>query len=268
MVLSALAKWRRLGHGDSALDKLINRGALFLLRNTAEGGAWATSQSTARALMALLDVQRGNETRAAEIEVRVNGVSAGRLQLPAGRKAQAPMVLDTSRLLRAGENQISLSGFEPAGLQIQVTAGWYEHWGPKHPNKDLDMQVHYSTLDAAINDMVACDVAISRPSFRGYGMMIANVGLPPGAEVDRGMLEKIVGDAMSGVDSYEVAPDHVTFYVWPRAEDVKFRFVFRPRFAMRARGAQSALYDYYNPDSRVVVAPETFTVHSAAPPLR
>jgi len=74
------------------------------------------------------------------------------------------------------------------------------------------------------------------------------------------VLEEIVGDAKSGVDSYEVAPDHVTFYVWPRAADVKFRFLFRPRFPMKARAAQSALYDYYNPDARVVLAPGSFVV--------
>lgn len=91
-------------------------------------------------------------------------------------------------------------------------------------------------------------------------MMIATVGLPPGAEVDRGVLESLIGDRKSGVDSYEVEPDHVTFYVWPRAADVKFRFVFRPRYAMKARGTQSVLYDYYNPDERVVLEPAKFIV--------
>ena len=122
------------------------------------------------------------------------------------------------------------------------------------------MQVHYNALTAAVNDPVACDVVISRPSFRGYGMMIATVGLPPGAEVDRGLLEDLINDGKSGVDSYEVEPDHVTFYVWPRAADVRFRFVFRPRYAMKARAAQSLLYDYYNPDERVVLEPATFVV--------
>jgi hypothetical protein len=93
-------------------------------------------------------------------------------------------------------------------------------------------------------------------------MMIAEVGLPPGAEVDRGVLEDIVTHWENGVDSYEVAPDHVTFYVWPRAGDVKFQFRFRPRYAMKARAAQSALYDFYNPDARVVLAPERFVVRN------
>jgi hypothetical protein len=91
-------------------------------------------------------------------------------------------------------------------------------------------------------------------------MVIAEVGLPPGAEVDRGTLANIVADSSSSVDSFEVAPDHVTFYVWPRAADSRFHFVFRPRFAMRARSAQTLLYDYYNPEERVVLAPKMFRV--------
>jgi hypothetical protein len=33
-----------------------------------------------------------------------------------------------------------------------------------------------------------------------------------------------------------------------------------PRFAMKAQAAQSTLYDFYNPDSRVVLAPERFVI--------
>jgi hypothetical protein len=261
LVVSALARWRMAGHGDAALNTLIDRGALFLLQNSSGEGAWSTSQATVRALVALLDTwNRDDDTKAAQVEVRVNGSSAGTIALPAGRAVRAPLVVDISRLLRAGTNEVSVSGFAPRAQQVQLTAAWYQPWGPKRLALELDMQVHYGTLAAAVNQPVACDVAISRPSFRGFGMMIAEIGLPPGAEVDRGVLEEIVGDAKSGVDSYEVAPDHVTFYVWPRAADVKFRFLFRPRFPMKARAAQSALYDYYNPDARVVLAPGSFVV--------
>jgi hypothetical protein len=85
-------------------------------------------------------------------------------------------------------------------------------------------------------------------------MVIAEVGLPPGAEVDRGTLDE------AAVDSYEVAPDHVTFYVWPQANDTKFAFTFRPRYAIRAVSAPSVLYDYYNPDARVVLPPVPLAV--------
>jgi hypothetical protein len=48
--------------------------------------------------------------------------------------------------------------------------------------------------------------------------------------------------------------------LFKHAADIKFRFLFRPRFAMKARAAQSVLYDFYNPDSHVVLTPETFTI--------
>lgn len=261
LVVSALARWRKAGHRDAALNTLIDRGALFLLQNAEAGGAWGTSQATTRALMALLESWTSdNSPKAAQVEIRVNGVTGGTVQLPAGRAARAPLRLDISRLLRPGANEITLTGFESRAQQVQLTAAWYQAWGPKRPAKDLDMQVRYNTLAAAINDPVICDVTISRPSFHGYGMMIAEVGLPPGAEVDRGVLEDLIDDPNNGVDSYEVEPDHVTFYVWPRAADVKFHFMFRPRYSMKARTAQSVLYDYYNPDARVVLPPEHFLV--------
>jgi hypothetical protein len=62
------------------------------------------------------------------------------------------------------------------------------------------------------------------------------------------------------VDAFEVAPDRVTFYLWPQAGDAKFSFAFRARYPMKAKTAASALYDYYNPEARVVVAPATMTV--------
>ncbi|HEY3739906.1 MAG TPA: MG2 domain-containing protein [Bryobacteraceae bacterium] len=262
LVVSAMARWRKAGHGNEALNSLIDRGALFLLQNADAGGAWATSQATVAALTALLDTwnHTDGDAKAVQIDVRVNGASGGKVLLPAGRAVRAPLVLDVSRLLRPGTNEILLTGFESRAQQVQVSASWYDTWGPKRKARDLDMEVRYNALTAAINDPIACDVVISRPSFRGYGMMIATVGLPPGAEVDRGMLESLIHDGKSGVDSYEVEPDHVTFYVWPRAADVKFRFVFRPRYAMKARTAQSVLYDYYNPDERVVLEPANFVV--------
>ncbi len=49
-------------------------------------------------------------------------------------------------------------------------------------------------------------------------------------------------------------------YFWPHAGGSKLTFSFRPRFGMKARTAQSILYDYYNPEAQVVLAPADFAV--------
>jgi hypothetical protein len=63
--------------------------------------------------------------------------------------------------------------------------------------------------------------------------MLAEVGLPPGAEVDRASLEaaKQSGEGMS---SYEVLPDRVEFHIWPTAGGSKFEFGFRVRYGMES----------------------------------
>ena len=62
------------------------------------------------------------------------------------------------------------------------------------------------------------------------------------------------------VTQYDVLPDRVVVYLWPRAGGVKFDFKFRPRFGLKAKSAASVMYDYYNPDSQAVVAPSVFKV--------
>jgi len=93
-------------------------------------------------------------------------------------------------------------------------------------------------------------------------MLLAEVGLPPGAEVDRASLDK--ARDMSGweLSSYEVQPDRVVFYVWPRAGGTTFSFAFRPRFSMKALTGPSLLYDYYNPDASASVPPVKLEVRA------
>jgi hypothetical protein len=252
LAVAALARWRKHAGADAQLDGLIGRGALFLLRSRDDMGCWWSTQATIRVFNALFETLAAPVMPQSQpVEVLVNGASAGRLELPGGQSVEGPVTLDVGRFLKPGAaNQVSLR--TPAGrlgAQARFTAWWYQPWNGPRTSGELALQVRYSAAETAVNQPVRCDVTVSRPSFRGYGMMIAEVGLPPGAEVDRGTLDD------AEVDSYEVAPDHVTFYVWPDANDTRFSFVFRPRYGMRAVTAPSVLYDYYNPDARAVLPP-------------
>ena len=56
----------------------------------------------------------------------------------------------------------------------------------------LRLIVHYDKQSANVGDTVECSVDAERGDFRGYGMLLAEIGLPPGAEVDRSSLERVV----------------------------------------------------------------------------
>jgi len=62
------------------------------------------------------------------------------------------------------------------------------------------------------------------------------------------------------ISQYDVMPDRVVVYLWPNAGGVKFDFKFRPRLGLNAKTAPSVIYDYYNPEARVVVPPSIFRV--------
>jgi hypothetical protein len=92
-------------------------------------------------------------------------------------------------------------------------------------------------------------------------MLLAEVGLPPGSDVDRVALGRLVDNWT--ISRYELQPDRIVFYLWSwRAEGTHFSFRFTPRYALRAKAAPSTLEDYYNPDLKVVLAPRLFDVQA------
>jgi hypothetical protein len=263
LAVSALSRWRKHAAPDAQVSALIDRGVLFLVRNQDASGIWLSTQATVRVFAAMLDaLADGDSSQPFTVEISINGVSAGLVQIPGGHGLGGPLTIDVSRFIQPGlANEVSISA--PSGhpaVQAQFTADWYQPWEGATTSPELTMQVRYSTAETSANQPVRCDVTVSRPTFRGYGMMIAEIGLPPGAEVDRGTLTELLDRSDTGVDSFEVGPGRVTLYLWPRANDAKFSFIFRPRFPMRVRMEPSALYDYYNPDARVVVPPTTLFV--------
>jgi uncharacterized protein YfaS (alpha-2-macroglobulin family) len=90
-------------------------------------------------------------------------------------------------------------------------------------------------------------------------MLLAEVGLPPGADVDRASLAKLLDTWV--ITRYELEPDRIVFYLWSwKAEGSRFNFRFTPRYAVHAKAAPATLFDYYNPDLKAVIAPQTFQV--------
>ena len=88
-------------------------------------------------------------------------------------------------------------------------------------------------------------------------MLLAAVGLPPGADVDPATLGRLLDNWT--ISRYELEPGRIVFYLWSGApEGQKFSFSFTPRFAVRAKAAPAKLFDSYNPDLSAVLARKSF----------
>ena len=260
-------------------DPLVRSGLLFLLRQKDRYGVWYSTQATINVLDTMwtllakkssaLDDGKTNLQRTAEIVV--NGEAVQTIQFPLANQLAAPISVDIGRFIKGGSNRIEIrrAGGSPFA-STQAVANYYVPWSESSTTKDahlratqasaLRLTTTFDKNEARINDEITCHVTAERVGFRGYGMMLAEIGLPPGAEVDRASLETAMKSSDWAISQYDVLPDRVVVYLWPRAGGVDFNFKFRPRFALTAKTAPSLIYDYYNPDARAVVAPTKFIV--------
>jgi hypothetical protein len=251
-----------------AEKKLINGALLFLLKEKDQYGVWLSTQATINALDAMLALFSRTSSvlnAAGETVVLVNGNLAQTVQAPAADRLNNPITLDITQFLNAGNNRIEVR--RPRGLPfatVQAVATFYVPWSEStaatNGKNGLRLQVKFDKTDSKVNDEITCNVETARVGSTGYGMMLAEIGLPPGADVDRGSLEAAMKGAGWVISQYDVLPDRVVVYLWPPSGGVKFNFKFRPRFGLNAKTAPSIVYDYYNPDSRAVVEPTTFRV--------
>jgi hypothetical protein len=258
--------------------ELLNRGLLFLLRNKDRYGVWLSTQATVNVHDALLALDEtgvaDTQTKAGALaEIFVNEQRVASVEMPPADQLSAPLTVDLTRFISTGAQRVELR--RPAGAAratAQLLANYYQPWPaaamlnsaiePAKPNKAsaLRLAVNFDRTSASIGEEVRCAVEAARIGHQGYGMLLAEVGLPPGAEVDRVSLEKVKSEMGWGLNQYDILPDRVVFYLWPQAGGVKFAFKFRPRFGLKAQSAPSVLYDYYNPEARVVLAPTRFIV--------
>ncbi len=289
LVLQAMAKYCGLQKADCGLKnsasanpqseiripQLIDRALLYLLRQKDRYGVWYSTQATVNVLNAMIAVLSKQDTvgtwiapgtnAGGQAEIIINGRPATSVALPAGR-LNNPIMVDISPFISPGDNQILIrrnGAFQLASAQVVST--FYVPWsvalaahGATAASKTLRLAVSFSKSQASINEEVTCKVEAAGRNYGG--MLLGEIGLPPGADVDRASLELAVKNSGWSLSRYDVLPDKLIVYLWPRADGTRFEFKFRPRFGLTAQTAPSLLYDYYNPEARTVLAPTKFVV--------
>jgi hypothetical protein len=271
LVLAALQK-----DAQSDDDPLERDALLYLLQARDRYGVWMSGQATMRVLKALLPiaVRQLQSPASSSFKLTVNGLPLGREQANAlkidNQILDAPRTIDLSSMIHAGANILEFaSPSDSTFANAQITASLYIPWPQDAsgkteitvPGKNFGFDFGY-TCDAAnarVGQPIDCTVNARRFGSESYGMMLAEVGLPPGSDVDRASLGKLLDSWQ--ISRYELQPDRIVFYLWSwNAAGDKFRFRFTPRYPIRAKAAPANLIDYYNPGLSADIAPQTFVV--------
>jgi A-macroglobulin TED domain/Alpha-2-macroglobulin family/Carboxypeptidase regulatory-like domain/MG2 domain/A-macroglobulin receptor binding domain/Macroglobulin domain MG3/Alpha-2-macroglobulin bait region domain len=265
-------------NSEFRIPQLVRSGLLFLLKEKDRYGVWYSTQATINVLDAMLTLLRTNAPNSASsaqataiAEILVNGHAAQTVSMPPANQFGNPITVNLSAFVTAGNNRIEIRRAHNASTaSAQAVATFYVPWSASSATKEsnarpgesdgLRLMARFDRTEGKVSDEISCHVEAERVGFHGYGMMLAEIGLPPGADVDRASLETAMKASDWSISQYDVLPDRVVVYLWPRAGGVRFDFQFRPRFGLKAKTPPSTIYDYYNPEARAIVLPATFTI--------
>jgi len=273
LVLDVLAIAESQAH-SAELQRALDRGTLFLLKNKDQYGVWYSTQATVDVLQTLVRQLSSASSSVASsrtpMRIFVDGKPGPQLSWSTDARQLTPQRADLTSFLSTGKHTIEIRGGPSTHASVYLNATYYLPWTDPSVTassvrsgdaESLRYSVQFDHLAAAPGDSIHCTVHAERVGFRGYGMMLAEVGLPPGADVNRSSLDSTVADSGWDLQSYEVQPDRVIFYLWPRAGGTTFSFSLKTRFPMKAQSSESVLYDYYNPQARASVPPARFLIH-------
>jgi hypothetical protein len=273
LAVEAMVRGAQVGVSTEQTDELIERGLLFLLHHKDRYGGWQSTQSTVNSLRALLSVLSREDSRGSDrfrgprrFDVSVDGRIVDTLTPARFQRTAGPRTVDLSDYSLPGVSSVEVVGRGTGFAVVQLVWSYYVDWEAQAPptSPSLRYSVEFSVSEASAGSEIECRLKAERIGFHGYGMMLAEIGLPPGAEVDRESLEAARRESDGVFSRYEIMPDRVIAYLWPRRSEVSLRFLFRPRLSMIALSTPSILYDYYNPEAEVVLPPTLFSIGAAA----
>lgn len=228
------------------------QGALdWLLSQRAPSGAWSSTQATVLALRALLTAGAagGQDPSAdAQLFIRAGGQD---LEALAIRPENSDLVrtLDLTRFARPGAPlpvELRLEG--RARLQYQLSTGAYA----KKPAADeaLTLALTYDRATLSPEDKVTARARATWRRAGPSGMVLLELGVPPGFEVDAGSVGRLV--AQGKVAKFTLTGKALLLYVDGLAPGAPLELAYelRARYPVRAKSPASVAYLYYQPEVR------------------
>ncbi len=244
---------------------LVGKAMVFLLKNKDRYGVWYSTQTTINVLDTFVaSLATSDRAATQQVQVLINGQPVTTIEITPDKLDQ--IIVDLNGKLAADKNVVELRSSDRSPLMVQIVSNHYIDWkeadaAGRTVNQSRALTLDYTCdrSDGAIMQEVSCSVAAERVGYRGYGMLLAEIGTPPGADVSRESLQAAM-DADWSISRYDILPDRIVLYMWSKAGGTKFNFKFRPRYGINAQTPASVVYDYYNPEAQATVAPLRFAV--------
>jgi hypothetical protein len=254
LIAYALVKYGRM-------QDLANKALTYLIRSKDASGTWGGTQATIMALRALLASLEGStEDVDARIAISINGRDAETLRLTRDN-ADVMRLVDLAEFTREGANNVSIELSGKGSCLYEIVGKYYVPWEhmTKPPGELLSIEVDYDKTELSQNDLVTCRVRVANNRPGTAHMVMVDLGIPPGFEVQAGDLAEIVGQK---IQKFSLTERQVIVYLekLESRRPLEFSYRLKAKFPLRAKTVQSKVYEYYNPEIEAVSPPVEITV--------
>ena len=221
----------------------------YLITKKDPNGTWYSTQATVLALRALMASQKSSTSSVnGECTVLINGQKADAFGLTPDN-ADVMRQVDGRKFTKPGRNEVTVK-FEGKGSTLyQVVGRYYLPWEKLAPEgKDLlQISVDYDRTTLNKDDMVTADVTVKNNTPGTTSMIIVDLGLPPGFEVQAEDFANLVEKGT--LQKYSFTGRQAICYLekLDPQQAVKFSYRLRAKFPIHAKTPKSRVYEYYNP---------------------
>ncbi len=239
----------------------INEALTYLIKSKEGNGTWGSTQATILSLKALVAAAGGPKQEGkASFIVRVNGQIAGNGEITP-ENADVLQQFDLKDQTKVGANEVSIEVKGETNLMYQIVCRHYEAWKPKSVDKpSLDVAVEYDRTKLSTADVLRAKATMKYQGELPTYMVIVDLGIPPGFNVDPGDFAEMVGK--NGVQKFSVTARQVTLYLGDvKPGDVKvFEYSLKPKYPIKAKTPATVVYEYNTPKNRATATPVELTV--------
>ncbi|NSW57183.1 MAG: hypothetical protein HPY44_14310 [Armatimonadetes bacterium] len=246
--MAALALLRG-GHHSMEASRVLN----YLVANKDPRGTWFSTNATIFALRALVMAQKEATTRDtnAEITITVNGERAAAFAITP-EDADVMRAIDCRQFVKPGANKVRIDFAGQGSSLYQVVGRYYMPWkaAEKPKTEALSIDVQYDKTRLAKDDTVTAKVTVSNNTPAKLGMVVVDLGIPPGFTVDAGDFAELVGSKK--IDRFNLTGRQVIVYLETveGRQKLDFSYTLQARYPLKAQAPKSTVYEYYNPENR------------------
>lgn len=233
----------------------------YLIQKKSAQGHWGSTQATILALKAMM-LSLGSRTERvdATVTVTLNGEAVSELVITPD-DSDVMRLVDLGEQTKTGSNTIALNLEGEGSMLYQIVGRYYTPWTMAEPEQEpMSIEVAYDKTELAVNDMVTARVKVTNNRPAAAQMIIVDLGIPPGFEVQVADLEKLVEDKT--IQKYEITGRQIIVY-FERIDGngvIEFEYGLRAKFPLRAQTPSSRVYEYYNPETEGTATPQAIVV--------